>query len=118
MIVEDEFIPMVFMMKTIYQHYKPDEIDLEELDFFELNSPTPPKIWEPIINHRAHKKILPSNLPLSEWKKRLAMLPDEIIQKTIENTTQFYMKVECKNRQKSPPPLQKPISRTTIETSE
>ena len=100
MIVEDEFIPMLFDDEKLFIRItKPDEIDLEELEFFELNSPAPPDIWEPIINHRAHKKTLPGNLPLSEWKKRLAMLPDDIIKKTIENTTQFYMNVECENRQ-------------------
>ena len=84
MIVEDEFIPMVFDDEKLFIRItKPDEIDLEELAFFELNSPAPPDIWEPIINHRAHKKTLPGNLPLSEWKKRLAMLPDDIIKKTI-----------------------------------
>ena len=100
MIVEDEYIPMVFDDEKLFiQITKPDDIDLEELEYFELNSPAPPNIWEPIITHRAHKQILPGNLPLSEWKKRLAMLPDDIIKKTIENTTQFYMKVECENRQ-------------------
>ena len=66
-IVEDEFIPMVFDDEKLFINIaKPDEIDLEELEFFELNSPAPPNIWEPIINHRAHEKILPGNLPLSE----------------------------------------------------
>ena len=100
MIIEDEYIPMNFDDEKLFINIvKPDDIDLEELEFFELNSPAPPDIWNPIITHRAHKKILPGRLPLSEWKKRLAMLPDDIIQKTLENTTQFYMKVECENRQ-------------------
>ena len=100
MIVEDEYIPMTFDNEKLFiEITRPDDIDLEELEFFELNSPAPPDIWEPVTTHRAHKKILPGNLPLIQSRKRLAMLPEDVIQKTIENTTQFYMKVEYENPQ-------------------
>ena len=38
----------------------------------------------------------PTDIPISEWRKRLGFAPDDIIEKTIQNTTQYYLTVECK----------------------
>eukprot|EP00957_Ditylum_brightwellii_P035163 2665975-Ditylum_brightwellii.AAC.1 len=49
---------------------------------------------------RRKKKIKRYNeLPLAEWQKRFAMLSEEIVKKTLENSTNFYMNVEVENRQ-------------------
>ena len=52
-------------------------------------------------NHRIHierGRKMPSDIPISEWKKLLAMLPEEIVQQTLNNTTNFYLSVEEDNR--------------------
>ena len=44
------------------------------------------------------KKKGPSDIPISEWRKILAMLPEDIVQQTLNNTTHFYLSVEGENR--------------------
>ena len=34
---------------------------------------------------------------MSEWRKRLAMLPENVIKKTFEATTNFYLSIEGEN---------------------
>jgi hypothetical protein len=37
-------------------------------------------------------------VPIEEWHKRFAMLPTDVVTKTLTNTTQFYVNVEHENR--------------------
>ena len=39
-----------------------------------------------------------SSIPLEEWKKRLALAPEDVIKKTLENTTQLAIEVDTDNR--------------------
>jgi hypothetical protein len=36
---------------------------------------------------------------MQEWRKRLAMLPEEVVRKTLENSTNFYLNIEAENRE-------------------
>jgi hypothetical protein len=49
---------------------------------------------------RQRKKVeIPHNIPWEEWRRRLAMLPEEVVKRTVlDATTQFYMQVENENR--------------------
>ena len=48
---------------------------------------------------RNKKKILPADIPMSEWTNRLACLPEDVIHKTLENTTHMYLQVKAERRQ-------------------
>ena len=41
----------------------------------------------------------PTDIPISEWRRQLGFAPEEVIQKTIDNTTQYYLTVECKEHE-------------------
>eukprot|EP00957_Ditylum_brightwellii_P074132 5633246-Ditylum_brightwellii.AAC.1 len=36
---------------------------------------------------------------LEEWRKRLVMLPEDVVKKTLANCTNLYFNVEMENRQ-------------------
>ena len=95
--IEDQFLPFEFdQEKLFFKISKPTQDDLDSLEWFELTSPYP------ILNEtsrRNKKKILPENIPIDEWRKRLAMLPEDVVRKTIDATTQFYLETESENRQ-------------------
>ena len=92
--VSDQFLPFHFDGEKLYfQISKPTEEDLYTLETFELNSPLPSSHVR-----RVTKRSIPGNIPLAEWKKRLAFAPDETIHRTFEATTQHYMRLECENR--------------------
>eukprot|EP00957_Ditylum_brightwellii_P089942 6849473-Ditylum_brightwellii.AAC.1 len=40
-----------------------------------------------------------TDIPVVEWRKPLAMLPEAIMQKTLGNSTNFYLNVEAENRE-------------------
>eukprot|EP00957_Ditylum_brightwellii_P021702 1636837-Ditylum_brightwellii.AAC.1 len=50
-------------------------------------------------SRRKKKFRSPSNIPINEWRKRFAMLPDQVVKKASENSTCFYLNVEAENRQ-------------------
>ena len=94
--IQDQFLPFEFdQEKLFYKIMKPSQDDLDSLEWFELTSPYP------ILNEprRNKKKLLPENIPIQEWRKRLAMLPEDVVRKTIDATTQFYLEAECENRE-------------------
>eukprot|EP00957_Ditylum_brightwellii_P032253 2443817-Ditylum_brightwellii.AAC.1 len=47
------------------------------------------------------KKKLNSNMdiPMQEWRKCLAMLPEEVVRKMLENSTNFYLNIKAENRE-------------------
>jgi hypothetical protein len=64
-----------------------------------MNSPMDAEYHTSGTNRRLSPGIVPPNrVPIAEWQKRLAMLPPDIITKTLANTTQFYVSVEHENR--------------------
>lgn len=53
-----------------------------------------------LIRRRQMEKI-PWNLPIEEWQNRLALVPKNVVEKTLLATTQYYMTLEAENRQDS-----------------
>eukprot|EP00957_Ditylum_brightwellii_P127271 9704362-Ditylum_brightwellii.AAC.1 len=39
------------------------------------------------------------DIPVGEWRKRLLMLPEAVVQKTLESSTNFYLTDEAENRE-------------------
>ncbi|MGH7954571.1 MAG: hypothetical protein ACREOZ_01270, partial [Gloeomargaritales cyanobacterium] len=95
LIVENEKLQFEFDgEKLFWTIRKPLQEDYNRLEWFELTSPFP----EELLPRRTHKKLKPEDIPITEWRTRLAMLPEDVVKKTLENTTQFCMSVECENR--------------------
>jgi hypothetical protein len=92
-----EVIPYIYDdEKLFWEISKPTQDDLDTLRWIEL---TPPVLLGENRARRIMKEKKPHNIPWVEWRKRLAMLPDEVVKKTVlEATTQFYMQVENENR--------------------
>ena len=65
--VDEEYLPFRWdNEKLYYNKEKLSEEELEELDMFELNSPTPNAIWETSYPHQTGKKMFPSDKPILE----------------------------------------------------
>eukprot|EP00957_Ditylum_brightwellii_P133869 10207914-Ditylum_brightwellii.AAC.1 len=69
---------------------KPDEGDLEELEITELNSPVPVMAMGMNLIKRGKKGKIHNGVTLEEWKKRLAMLSEKVVKKTLSNCTDLY----------------------------
>ncbi|MGH7955023.1 MAG: reverse transcriptase domain-containing protein [Gloeomargaritales cyanobacterium] len=81
--------------KLFWNIRKPTKHDLTNLEWFELTAPYP----EEALPRRTRHKQKPEDIPTIEWRKRLALLPEDVVNKTLENTTQFYLSVEGENRE-------------------
>ena len=93
--VNGEYLPFWWDNENFYYNIeKSTEEDIEELKSFNLNLPIPNDMWETLSPHQTCKKKVPPDIIISEWRKRLAMLPEEIVQQTINNTTNFYLSME------------------------
>ena len=94
--VEGEQFPFLFDDEKLFWHIsKPNQDELDTLRWIEL---TPPALLGERIRRR--KKIeIPHNIPWEEWQRRLAMLPEDVVKRTVlDATTQLYMQVENENR--------------------
>ena len=80
---------------------KPTQDEVDTLEYFELTSPCPRHAEEPMETtaRKLKQKLNPTNVPLSEWRKRLGLLPEQVVVKTLAKTTQFYMTTEAEERQ-------------------
>ena len=69
---------------------------MDTLKWIELHPPA--LLGEERIRRR--KKIeIPHDIPWDEWRRRLAMLPEDVVKRTVlDATTQLYMEVENENR--------------------
>ena len=79
--MEGDFIPFDFDYEKLFiKIQKPTQEELDIYEWYELTSP---------VSHirRKHDKLMASNIPIEEWKKRLAWQPAEVIDKTLCNTT-------------------------------
>ena len=82
MTVEGVFILFDFDDEKLFiKIQKPTQEELHIYEWYELTSP---------VSHirRKHDKLMASNIPIEEWKKRLAWQPAEVIDNTLCNTTQ------------------------------
>lgn len=50
------------------------------------------------MRYHWYGKMLPQRHLVSKWQKKLGRLPENAIQKILDNTTQFYVSIEHKNR--------------------
>ena len=77
---------------------KPTQAEMDTYEVYELNSPLP--------NHMGRKRRLPpqtwdtsfKTLPMGELRKRFAYTPETVINKTLDNTTQFYLETTEENQ--------------------
>lgn len=74
----------------------PNASEMNVLEEFEITASMPSHLNTIIC--RMNAKCGPGNIPLSEWQKRLVILPMEVIEKTLKVTTQYYANVEVENR--------------------
>ena len=105
MVVEDRVIPLKYDGHNMYLNIRhPTEDEIDSLDIFEITSPQP---YEPIkeneilLNRRNKKrkyKEYPGGILLNKWRKRLALAPEDVVQKTFEATTQHATSLEVENR--------------------
>ena len=103
--IEDREVPLEFDgLKMFVRIRRPTDDDLSTLPMYELTSPLPfvpdnGEDHENVVNPRRKKvQVLPGNLPMSIWQKRLAYAPEDVIRKTFAATTQYGMSVEAENR--------------------
>eukprot|EP00957_Ditylum_brightwellii_P175834 13389462-Ditylum_brightwellii.AAC.1 len=73
--------------KLFFKIEKPNEGDLAELEIYELDLPIPEMAFDVGTAKRKKKIRSPSNIPIDEWRKRFAMLPDHVDKKILENST-------------------------------
>ena len=106
MIVDEKEIPLEFDGRKMYLNIrKPTQDEIDTLDILEITSPEP---FEPEAdpdygnssrrNTKKKYKEYPGGLTLQEWRKRLALAPEDVVRKTFEATTQLSMSVEAENR--------------------
>ena len=92
--IEEQFFPFLFDDEKLYYNIsRPTPEDLAVLEIFELTSPLP-------TSHprRLRKRTVPGNIPITEWQKRLALAPIDIVHHTFDATTQHYMNLDCESR--------------------
>eukprot|EP00957_Ditylum_brightwellii_P111867 8531867-Ditylum_brightwellii.AAC.1 len=73
--------------KLFFKIEKPNEVDLAELEIYQLQLPIPEMAFDVGTARRKKKFISPSNIPIDEWRKRFAMLPDQVVKNILENST-------------------------------
>ena len=81
--------------KCFYKITKPNKEEIETLPAYEITSPH----FYNTSNtaHRTSKLVIPGSIPISEWRKFLALAPEDVIKKQFGATTQFYTNVEIEN---------------------
>eukprot|EP00957_Ditylum_brightwellii_P086439 6576534-Ditylum_brightwellii.AAC.1 len=99
MYVNDEYILFKWDKEKLYIRIeKLNEGDLGELEDFELNSLIPDMAFDVGTARRKKKYRSLSNIPMDTWRKRFVLL-DQVVEKTLENSTWFYLNVKLENRQ-------------------
>ena len=97
------FLPFEHDHECIYFDIsKPTEDEMALYEVFELNSKEPPKVRRTLHKRTKRKRedynFKFADLPMIELRKRFALLPEETIKKTLENTTQYYTDVTEETR--------------------
>lgn len=85
--IEDKFFLFNFNEEKLYLNIeRPTNQDLETLEWFKLSLPHPTMV-ETV--RRTTKNTTRSCIPIQEWRKHLALVPEEVVTKTLKATTQF-----------------------------
>jgi len=89
MTIEQVDFPIKFDGEKIFFNIeKPTQEELNRYDCYELTSEAEmSKIWEQRVR-RKNKKTTHEGIPLAQWRRRLALASADIVEKTLENTTQ------------------------------
>jgi len=105
-VVSDKEIPLNYDGRKMFLSIRkplPDELD--SLEIMEMISPDTyipeeDRNDDSLIRRDSKRKYkeYPGGLSLQEWRKRLAMAPEDIIRKTFDATTQLALSVEVNNR--------------------
>eukprot|EP00957_Ditylum_brightwellii_P131290 10013147-Ditylum_brightwellii.AAC.1 len=85
--------------KLFWKISRQNEEDLESLETFELNSPIHDMAMESSTCRRKKKWNSNMDILMQEWRKHPAMLPEEVVMKTLKNSTKFYLNIEAENRE-------------------
>ena len=107
--IGDRMIPLEFDgLKMFINIRRPTNKEMDELPILELTADVP---FQPdsaddhdniVTNRRKEIKKIeydsPGNIPLAEWRKRLAFAPEDVVRKTFLATTQLATNVEAENR--------------------
>ena len=103
--VDQTFLPFDWDDDSVfYRISKPTEAELSIYTVFELNANRLPStnrirrrqgIKRPI----SEMEFKYADTPISELRKRFAMLPEESIKSTLQNTTQYYSEIQEDNRE-------------------
>ena len=106
MVIEGHDIPLKYDGRKLFLKIRrpaPEEMKL--LETFEITSPAPynPELFEEMDNmvrrdNKKKYKQFPGGLSMEEWRKRLALAPEDVVRKTFEATTQLALSVEVENR--------------------
>ena len=94
-------IPLRFDGRNFLNIRKPSEIELEKLEVFELTSPTAFEPQEKEFSQRRDNKNkvkLPGGISMTDWRTRLATVPEDVVRKTSDATTQLALSIEIENR--------------------
>jgi hypothetical protein len=82
--------------KIFWKIEKPTQDELDTLKWVELNQP---KLMGEMVRRKTKTHAPSSNIPWEEWRRRLAMMPEDVVRRTVlDATTQLYMNVENENR--------------------
>ena len=96
--VKGDFLPFDWDdEKLFFRIEKPTADDLTNNRFqvYEINSPAPPGVPR---RKRSHLEFTFGKVPMSELRKRFAMLPETTVKHSLDNTTQYYTELEEENR--------------------
>ena len=106
MIISDREIPLQYDGRKMFVNIRrPSEEELDLLESYELTSPNEfiPDSTDEIISRRKHNqrvyKQYPGGITMDEWRKRLALAPEDVVRKTFQATTQMAMNIEAENRE-------------------
>ena len=96
--IGDTHVPFDHDDEKLYiQIRKPTVDELELYNIIQLNSSLPLQS----ITNNLHRKKTTDSIDRGdriEWRKRLGMLPEEVIERTLNATTQFYLEIADDNR--------------------
>jgi hypothetical protein len=96
--VEGDFLPFNWDDESIFFNIsKPTEEELLLYKVYELNANTTPNARK-IRRQRSKTFYKFADIPISELRKRFAMLPEDTITRTLQNTTQFYTEIQEENQ--------------------
>jgi hypothetical protein len=79
--VDGKTLPFMFDDEKLYWEISmPTRDDMDTLKWFELNPPA--LLGETLIRRRKHQDQ-PHHIPWEEWHHRLAMLPEDVVKRTV-----------------------------------